>query len=86
PWSGQTISAVASQPVATATWGGSQVSESVKLKPINVNAQQSQVVGAITTGSSLLKYSNTTAAILSQSPGSPSNWWVILHPQSFIHI
>lgn len=85
PWTGQTITAVAKQPIEIVSWGGSIVDESIILQPISYKAQPGQIVGQIMTTSKLLKYSQSTPIILSRSSGSPSRWWVLLHPGSFIH-
>ncbi len=86
PWDNQVITATASQPVEVVSWGGSAVAESISLKPISYKSQPNQVVGLIKTTSGLLKTSNTTAAILSQSPTAPSKLWILFHPLSFIHL
>lgn len=86
PWSHQAITAVASQPVEVTSWGGSAVAEAITLKSITYQAQTDQVVGSITTSSSLLKTTSTTNAILSRAPGAPSKLWILFHPESFIHI
>jgi hypothetical protein len=86
PWINQKVSVVVSQPMGLASWGGSEISRTISLDKISDNDRLDQVVGQIVIKSPLLNSSATDNLILSHAINPPSKAWLLLHPQSFIHL
>ncbi len=86
PWSNKKTPVVVSRPIELTSWGGSRVISTISLDKISDDDQMGQVVGQIVIKSSLLNGSVTNSLILSQAISPPSKAWLLLHPQSFIHL
>jgi D-alanyl-D-alanine carboxypeptidase (penicillin-binding protein 5/6) len=82
PWSNQKINAVASKSVNVEAWKGTKVAALITLNPITLSTSTKDIVGNISTQSSLLKTSSSTPVVLDHIILSkPSNWWLITHPR-----
>ncbi len=86
PWRKQRVSVVVPQPIGLSSWGGSKISCTISLDKISDNDHLDQIVGQIVIKSPLLNSSTTDNLILSQAISPPSKAWLLLHPQSFIHL
>jgi D-alanyl-D-alanine carboxypeptidase (penicillin-binding protein 5/6) len=86
PWSNKKVPVVVSQPIELISWGGSKVINTISINKISNNDPMGQVVGHIVITSSLLNGSVTNSLVLSQAISPPSKAWLLLHPQSFIHL
>ena len=86
PWDKSIITQLASQPGIISSWGGTNVTESIKVNQINVNSKTNQVIGTITLNSVAPKSSKTIKVVLSSVPSKPTKLWVLLHPQYLVHL
>jgi D-alanyl-D-alanine carboxypeptidase (penicillin-binding protein 5/6) len=86
PWSNKKVPVVVSQPIELTSWGGSRVISTISLDKISNDDKAGQIVGQIVIKSSLLNGSATDSLVLSRAISPPSKIWLILHPQSFIHL
>jgi D-alanyl-D-alanine carboxypeptidase (penicillin-binding protein 5/6) len=82
PWSNQQINAVASKSVNVEAWKGTKVTALFTLNPITLSTTRSDIVGNITTQTSLPKTITNTPVVVDHVINSqPSKWWIITHPK-----
>ena len=84
PWQNKIITAITTQTVNMKAWGGSSLTKSIDLNPIN-SYNSTQMIGNVNYYNKVLNYKASTGVELSQMINPPSKLWILTHPSSFIH-